>query len=113
MEGQEIPNPLHIIRSASIAQFLYSSNARKLVSDILAVYLELTLHTVITAIVLTRVTVFFKVTIISPPPLGQEEHLDLLWFPINKMHVGICPCLCRTLFTQYFLQFFVNGFQIL
>ena len=36
-------------------------------------------------------------------------YLDLLWFSVTQTGVH----LCQTLFTQYFLQLFVDGFQIL
>ena len=44
-------------------------------------------------------------------PWGEGGHLNLLWFPVTQMCVGIR--LCQMLFTRNFLQFFVNGFQIL
>ena len=45
------------------------------------------------------------------PPLGRwGEHPDLLWFPVTQMCVSVH--ICARLFTQYFLQFFTNDFQI-
>ena len=52
-------------------------------------------------------------------PWGEGGHLDLLWFPVTQMcfsvHPRPRPCLhlYQTLFTQYFLQYITNGFQIL
>ena len=52
-----------------------------------------------------------------PCPCGEGGHLDLLWFPVTQICVGVhpClhPCLCQSLFTWYFQQFFADGFQIL
>ena len=50
-----------------------------------------------------------------PCPWGEGGHLDLLWFPrhpnmCQSLSVGIR--LCQTLFMQYFLHFFDNGFHI-
>ena len=45
--------------------------------------------------------------------VGKGGHLDLLWLPVTQMCVCVRPCLCQSLFAQYFLQFFANGFQIL
>ena len=43
---------------------------------------------------------------------GKGGHLNLLLFPVTQMCAGVCPHLYQTLFTQYFLQVFTNGFQI-
>ena len=50
-----------------------------------------------------------------PRVLGEGGHLDLLWFPVTQMCIGVHQSLsiCARLFTQYFLQFFANGVQIL
>ena len=48
-------------------------------------------------------------------PWGEGGHLDLLWFPVTQMWVGIRPCprLYQTLFARYLLHFFADGCQIL
>ena len=44
---------------------------------------------------------------------GERRHLDLLWVPVTQICVDVRPRLCQSLFTQYFRQFFADGFQIL
>ena len=54
--------------------------------------------------------------VLFPPcPWGEGGHLDLLWFPVTQVSVGVrvrprpsVPDLCM----RYFLQFFTNVFQI-
>ena len=55
----------------------------------------------------------------SPCPWGEGTsrftvvcfHLNVCWHP--SAYVCVHPRLCQSLFTQYFLQFFANGFHIL
>ena len=48
--------------------------------------------------------------VLPPRPLGGK-HLNLLWFLVTRVLVDIHVRLCQTLITQYFVQFFPNGFK--
>ena len=58
-------------------------------------------------VILVKMEVYLLIMSPPPPPRGGG-HLDLLWFPVTQMCVGICAILCLRNISQFFaiLQFF-------